>query len=128
MQRSRTTNMDGVCFYQISEVSSLSDSDIRDVNLASVKVEAHPQLVEVVIHHGPVEATSTIVRSDHRCFGLCAAIRHIVNVRTGATSRLHFQCTTPSVHSASVAAPFFVQGPVSCQELEHQSACFPARL
>ena len=45
----------------ISEASSLADSDIRDVDLHSVNVEALSQLVEVSVHQGPVEATSAIV-------------------------------------------------------------------
>ena len=95
--------MDGVCFYQladlISVVSSLSDSDIRAVNLASVNVEAHSQLVEVSVSQGSVEATSAIVDVGQTLtmdvFGLCATMRHIVNVRTSATSWLYFQCATP---------------------------------
>ena len=32
---------------------------------------------------------------DHGCFGPCTAMRHIVNVRAGTTSRLHIQCGAP---------------------------------
>ena len=44
VQRSRTADMDGDCFYQlglISEVSSLADSDIRDLDFDSVNVGAY---------------------------------------------------------------------------------------
>ena len=47
--------------YLMSEVSSLADSDIRDVDFDRVNVGAHSHLVEVSVHQGPVEATSAIV-------------------------------------------------------------------
>ena len=45
----------------ISEVSSLADSDIRDLDFDSVNVETYTQLVEVSVHQGPGKATSAIV-------------------------------------------------------------------
>ena len=65
VQCSRTTDVDGDCFYQLRpEVSSLADSDIRDLDFDSANVGAKT---------GP----------DHGYFGLCAAMRHIVNMRAG---------------------------------------------
>ena len=78
----------------ISDVSSLADSAIRDLDFDSVNVEAYSQLVEVSVHLGPVEA---IVRAEHT---------PTTDVLVPAP-----QCALLVVQTTSVAVPLLVPGP-----------------
>ena len=98
----------------ISEVSSLADSDIRDVDLDSVNVKAHSHFVEASVHQGPVDATSALVES-----GQAPTMDNLVSAQQCTTLLM---CThAPPLsstfsallleHPTSVAGPLLVSGP-----------------
>ena len=112
----------------ISEASSLAGLDIRDVDLDSVNVGAISQVVEVSVHQGPVEAMSAMIEADQ-----ARTMDNLVSVPQCATLLMfaHASHLAPLLAlSTSAAAPWLCSflGPVSRQEFEHQSACFPAHL
>ena len=100
-----------------------ADSDISHVDLDSVNVGALFQLVEVLFHQGPVEATFTIVE-----VGQAPTMDNLVSAPQWATLLTSLEPPLGSTFSALLiayttsAAPLLVPGPSFPPEFKHQSA------